>query len=60
MQVTEWKNAMTTGASGVFGPGRAQAETEDFECQRDELHAKMGRLTIEVGYLREKSKQLGL
>jgi hypothetical protein len=25
MQVTEWKKAMTAGASGVFGPGRAKA-----------------------------------
>ncbi len=28
MQVTEWKKAMTAGASGVFGPGRVKAETE--------------------------------
>ena len=60
MQVTEWKKAMTVGASGVFGPGRAKAETEDFERQRDELHAKIGQLTVEVDFLRKKSKQLGL
>jgi hypothetical protein len=51
---------MTAGASGVFGPGRAKAETEDFERQRDELHAKIGQLTVEVDFLRKKSKQLGL
>ena len=60
MQVTEWKKAMTDGASGVFEPGRAKAETEDFERQRDELHAKIGQLTVEVDFLRKKSKQLGL
>ena len=60
MQVTEWKKTMTAGASGVFGPGRAKAETEDFERQRDELHAKIGQLTVEVDFLRKKSKQLGL
>jgi transposase-like protein len=60
MQVTEWKKAMTAGASGVFGPVRAKAETEDFERQRDELHAKIGQLTVEVDFLRKKSKQLGL
>ena len=60
MQVTEWKKAMTEGASGVFGPGRAKAENEDFERQRDELHAKIGQLTVEVDFLRKKSKQLGL
>jgi transposase len=60
MQVTEWKKTMTTGASGVFGPGRAKSETENFERQRNELHAKIGQLTIQVDYLRKKSKQLGL
>jgi transposase-like protein len=60
MQVTEWKKAMTAGASGVFGPGRDKAETEDFERQRDELHAEIGQLTVEVDSLRKKSKQLGL
>ena len=59
-QVSEWKKAMTEGASGVFGPGREKAGTEDFERQRDELHAKIGQLTVEVDFLRKKSKQLGL
>lgn len=60
VQVTERKKVMTAGASGVFGPARAKAETEDFERQRDELHAKIGQLTVEVDFLRKKSKQLGL
>ncbi len=59
-QVTEWRKAMTAGASGVFGSGRVKTETEDFERQRDELHAKIGQLTVEVDFLRKKSKQLGL
>ena len=60
MQVTDWKKAMAAGASSVFGAGRAKVETEDFERQRDELHAKIGQLTVEVDFLRKKSKQLGL
>jgi transposase len=60
MQVTEWKKVMSAGASSVFGPGRAKAETADCERQRDELHAKIGQLTVEVDFLRKKSKQLGL
>ena len=60
VQVSEWKKAMTAGASGVFGAGRDKAETEDFERQRDELHAKIGQLTVEVDFPRKKSKQLGL
>ena len=60
MQLTEWKKVMSAGASSVFGPGRAKAETEDFERQRDELHAKIGQLTVDVDFLRKDSKQLGL
>lgn len=40
-------------------PGE-KADGEDFERQRDELHAKIGQLTVEVDFLRKKSKQLGL
>lgn len=60
VQVSEWKKAMIEGASGIFGPGREKADGGDFERQRDELHAKIGQLTVEVDFLRKKSKQLGL
>ena len=60
VQVSDWKKAMTQGATSLFGPARKKAETEDFESQRSELHAKIGQLTIEVDFLRKKSKQLSL
>ena len=60
VQVSDWKKAMTEGATGIFGSGRAKTEEEDFERQRDKLHAKIGQLTIEVDFLRKKSRQLGL
>ena len=60
VQVSDWKKAMTDGATGIFGATREKADIEDFERQRDELHAKIGQLTIEVDFLRKKSKQLGL
>lgn len=60
VQVSDWKKTMTEGATGIFGPGREKADSEDFERQRDELHAKIGQLTVEVDFLRKKSKQLGL
>ena len=46
IQVSEWKKAMTAGASGVFDPRQARAETVDFERQRDELPC--GRLDFVV------------
>ena len=60
VQVSEWKKTMTEGAAEVFGSGGGKTEAGDFERQRDELHAKIGQLTIEVDFLRKKSKQLGL
>ena len=60
VQVSDWKKAMTVGATGIFGSTRVKADTDDFERQRDELHAKIGQLTVEVDFLRKKSKQLGL
>jgi transposase len=60
VQVSDWKKAMAEGATGIFGSGRKKDSNEDFERQRDELHAKIGQLTIELDFMRKKSKQLGL
>ena len=43
MEVADWKKAMATGASSVFGAGRVPVESEDFERQRDERQAKIGQ-----------------
>jgi hypothetical protein len=51
---------MLEGATGIFGSTREKSNSEDFERQRDELHAKIGQLSVEVDFLRKKSKQLGL
>jgi len=60
VQVSDWKKAMTQGVAGIFGPARKKTADQDFERQREELHAKIGQLTVEVDFLRKKSKQLGL
>jgi transposase len=60
MQVSEWKKKMLEGASGVFGPGQAKTNEEQFEKEREKLHSKIGQLSVEVDFLRKKSKQLGL
>ena len=59
-QVSEWKKKMLEGASGVFGPGQAKKTEEEFDKERDKLHSKIGQLSVEVDFLRKKSKQLGL
>jgi transposase-like protein len=61
MQVSEWKKIMLQGAPEAFGPGRGKtAVAEDFEKERKRLQAKVGELTLDLDWLREKSKQLGL
>jgi transposase len=59
-QVSEWKKKMLEGASGVFGPGQVKKTEEEFDKERDKLHSKIGQLSVEVDFLRKKSKQLGL
>lgn len=59
-QVSEWKKTMSEGVAGLFGPGRGRTSEEEFEQERKELHSKIGQLAVEVDFLREKSKQLGL
>ncbi len=60
VQVSEWKKKMLEGAPEVFGPGQAKQSEEEFEKQREKLHSKIGQLSVEVDFLRKKSKQLGL
>jgi hypothetical protein len=51
---------MLEGAAEAFSAGRARTEEEDFDRERKKLQAKIGELTIDLDWLREKSKQLGL
>ena len=60
VQVSEWKKTMTKAATGVFGPGKSKTEGEDFEQERSALHFRIGQLTVEVDFLRKKSRQPGL
>ena len=60
VQVSEWKKQMLESAPGAFGADRKKAHEEDFERQRESLHAKIGQQAVEIDFLRKKSKQLGL
>jgi len=59
-QVADWKKTMQEGVAGVFERGAVSAGAGDFEQERDELHAKIGELTIKLDFVIKKSKQLGL
>ena len=48
-QITDWKKLLLSGASDVFGKG--VQKTEDNEQTVQELHAKIGQLTMENDFL---------
>ena len=60
VQVSEWKKTMQERLAHVFDRDAAGIGGGDFEREREELHSKIGELTIKVDFLQKKSKQLGL
>ena len=60
VQVSEWKKIMAQDAAEVFRPSRARGSEQDFARERKQLQAKIGELTVDLDWLREKSQQLGL
>lgn len=50
-QVTEWKKQLLNGASDVFGS--SVIKTEESEGAIQELHAKIGQLTMENDFLEQ-------
>ncbi len=48
-QVTEWKKQLLNGASDVFGSNVSTSEESEEAIQ--ELHAKIGQLTMENDFL---------
>jgi transposase-like protein len=53
-QVTQWKKQALQQLSEVFSNGKARAETEDEEL-RNQLYQEIGRLKIELEWLKKKS-----
>lgn len=60
VQVSDWKKQMLEGVADVFQSGKKKSAEEALETQREQLHAKIGQQSVEIDFLRKKSKQLGL
>jgi transposase-like protein len=60
VQVSEWKKTMAQNAASAFGGGAGKADAEEFERERERLHAKIGQQAVELDWLTKKSRQLGL
>jgi len=58
VQVTQWKGVLRDHLPELFESPRPAGE--DQEALIAQLHEKIGRLSVEVDWLKKKCKQLGL
>jgi putative transposase len=56
-QVTAWKKQLLEGAPGLFEDGRGKRTEE--ATGEDELYEQIGRLKMEVEWLKKKAAELG-
>lgn len=64
VQVSDWKKILAAGLPDLFtAAGKTAKGASDSgadEKTLTELHAKIGQLSMEVDFMRKKSRQLGL
>jgi putative transposase len=56
-QITAWKKQLLEGAVGLFEDGRSKRTTED-AANEEELYEQIGRLKMEVEWLKKKAAEL--
>ena len=56
-QITAWKKQLVSGASELFADGRRK-RTDDQTASEPELYEQIGRLKMEVEWLKKKSQML--
>jgi putative transposase len=57
-QITSWKKLLLEGAPELFADGRRRRQ-EEASAQEEELYEQIGRLKMEVEWLKKKSAELG-
>lgn len=56
-QISAWKKQLLSGAPQLFADGRRQASTDS--SQEEVLYEQIGRLKMEVEWLKKKAAELG-
>jgi transposase len=56
-QVNTWKKLLLEESSDIFSRGRKQ-QTDDSEAEKDKLYSQIGRLKVEVDWLKKKTGHL--
>lgn len=57
-QIHQWKRRLLDGAAELFESGRAVRCEEEYQRREAELLEKVGRLTMEVEWLKKKSARV--
>ena len=57
-QITAWKKQLLEGAAVLFEDGRSKRMAED-AADEEELYEQIGRLKMEVEWLKKKAAELG-
>ncbi len=57
-QVNSWKKQLLEGAADIFGC-KKQQQAEDFNSEREKLFCQIGRLNVELDWLKKKTGHLG-
>jgi putative transposase len=58
-QVHQWKKQLVEGAVELFQDGRSRRETAELQAQETELYEQIGRLKMELEWLKKKVAQIG-
>lgn len=57
-QISAWKKQLLDGAAEIFADGR-QRESVDHESREAELYQQIGKLQMELDWLKKKAATLG-
>jgi putative transposase len=56
-QIHKWKKQLLAGASELFRDGRSTREAQDQAAEQAELYEQIGRLKMELEWLKKKAAQ---
>lgn len=57
-QIHHWKKQLASGAIELFQDGRSARETADAQAQQAELYEQIGRLKMELEWLKKKASAI--
>jgi putative transposase len=58
IQVSQWKKQLHEGASELFSSGKKSKEKDDTQAKESELFQQIGRLQMELEWLKKVSRLL--